>query len=122
VTCGTPESFFNGDGLFAMRSPEGGTSESSKDINGEVSIPVFTTGKMTSVQICEDILASGNAYAVAIHKVLFCDPDLPLKADLVINASGFNPANDFYNKAKGLVNQIYFIGDAKMPKNIHDAY
>ncbi|MHC4307295.1 MAG: NADH:flavin oxidoreductase, partial [Planctomycetota bacterium] len=61
VTCGTPESFFNGDGLFAMRSPEGGTSQSSKDIKGGVSIPIFATGKMTSVQIIEDILASGNA-------------------------------------------------------------
>ncbi len=80
VTCGTPESFFNGDGLFAMRSPEGGTSESSKDIKGEVSVPVFATGKMTSVQIFEDILASGNADAVAIDRSLFCDPDLPMKA------------------------------------------
>ena len=44
-----------------------------------------------------------------------------LKADLVINASGFNPANDFYNKAKDLVNEVYLIGDAKMPRNIHDA-
>ncbi len=82
VTCGTPESFFNGDGLFAMRSPEGGTSESSRDIKGEVSIPVFATGKMTSVQICEDILASGNADAVAIDRALFCDPDLPIRARL----------------------------------------
>ncbi len=44
-----------------------------------------------------------------------------LKADLAINASGFNPANDFYNKAKDLVNEIHLIGDAKMPRNIHDA-
>jgi len=44
-----------------------------------------------------------------------------LKADLVINASGFNPANDFYNKAKDLVNEVYLIGDAKVPRNIHDA-
>ena len=63
ITCGTPESFFNGDGLFAMRSPEGGTSQSSKDIKGEVSIPVFATGKITSAQMLEDILASGNADA-----------------------------------------------------------
>ena len=80
VTCGTPESFFNGDGLFAMRSPEGGTSQSSKDIKGEVSIPVFATGKITSAQMLEDILASGNADALAIDRALFCDPDLPVKA------------------------------------------
>jgi 2,4-dienoyl-CoA reductase-like NADH-dependent reductase (Old Yellow Enzyme family)/thioredoxin reductase len=80
VTCGTPESFFNGDGLFAMRSPEGGTSQQSKDIKGEVSIPVFATGKITDVQMLEDILASGNADAVAIDRALFSDPDLPMKA------------------------------------------
>ncbi len=80
VTCGTPESFYNGDGLFAMRSPEGGTSESCKGIKGEVSIPVFATGKMTDIQIIEDILASGNADTVAIDRALFCDPDLPAKA------------------------------------------
>ncbi len=80
ITCGTPESFFNGDGLFAMRSPEGGTSQSSKDIKGEVSIPVFATGKITSAQMLEDILASGNADALAIDRALFCDPDLPVKA------------------------------------------
>jgi NADPH-dependent 2,4-dienoyl-CoA reductase/sulfur reductase-like enzyme len=44
-----------------------------------------------------------------------------LKADLVINASGFNPANDFYHKARDLVNEVYLIGDAKIPRNIHDA-
>ena len=44
-----------------------------------------------------------------------------LKADLVINASGFNPANDFYPKAKDMVNDVYLIGDAKIPRNIHDA-
>ncbi len=44
-----------------------------------------------------------------------------LKADLVINASGFNPANDFFHKARGLVNEVYLIGDAKVPRNIHDA-
>ncbi len=80
VTCGTPESFFDGDGLFAMRSPEGGTSQSCKHIKGTVSIPVFATGKMTSVQIIEDILASGNADAVAIDRALFSDPDFPMKA------------------------------------------
>ncbi len=80
VTCGTPESFFNGDGLFAMRSPEGGTSQSSKDIKGKVSIPVFATGKITSTQMLEDILASGNADALAVDRALFCDPDLPVKA------------------------------------------
>ncbi|ODS32105.1 MAG: NADH:flavin oxidoreductase [Candidatus Scalindua rubra] len=80
VTCGTPESFFNGDGLFAMRSPEGGTSQISKDIKGEVSIPVFATGKVTNVQMVEDILASGNADALALDRALFCDPDLPVKA------------------------------------------
>jgi 2,4-dienoyl-CoA reductase-like NADH-dependent reductase (Old Yellow Enzyme family)/thioredoxin reductase len=80
VTCGTPESFFNGDGLFAMRSPEGGTSQLSKDIKDEVSIPVFATGKITSAQMLEDILASGNADALAIDRALFCDPDLPVKA------------------------------------------
>jgi NADPH-dependent 2,4-dienoyl-CoA reductase/sulfur reductase-like enzyme len=44
-----------------------------------------------------------------------------LKADLVINASGFNPANDFFHKARGLVNEVHLIGDAKVPRNIHDA-
>ena len=44
-----------------------------------------------------------------------------LKADLVINASGFNPANDFYQKARGLVKEVHLIGDAKVPRNIHDA-
>ncbi len=86
VTCGTPESFFNGDGLFAMRSPEGGTSESSRDIKGEVSIPIFATGKMTDVQIFEDILASGNADAVAIDRALFCNPDLPIMARVEKNS------------------------------------
>ncbi len=80
VTSGTPESFFNGDGLFAMRSPEGGTSQLSKDIKGEVSIPVFATGKITNVQMVEDILTSGNADALALDRPLFCDPDLPVKA------------------------------------------
>lgn len=80
VTCGTPESFFNGEGLFAMRSPEGGTAVESKVIKGEVSIPVFATGKMTSVQIFESILAGGSADAVAIDRALFCDPDLPVRA------------------------------------------
>ena len=80
VTSGTPESFFNGDGLFAMRSPEGGTSQLSKDIKGEVSIPVFATGKITNVQMAEEILASGNADALALDRPLFCDPDLPKKA------------------------------------------
>ncbi len=46
---------------------------------------------------------------------------MELKADLVINASGFNPANDFYPKAKDMVNEVYLIGDAKIPRNIHDA-
>jgi len=80
VTCGTPESFFNGDGLFAMRSPEGGTSQQCKDIKGGVSIPVFVTGKITGVQMLEDILASGDADAVAIDRALFSDPDLPMRA------------------------------------------
>lgn len=80
VTCGTPESFFNGDGLFAMRSPEGGTSESCKHIKDVVSIPVFATGKITDVQMFEDIVSSGNADAVAIDRALFSDPDLPIKA------------------------------------------
>ncbi|MFQ5713115.1 MAG: FAD-dependent oxidoreductase [Candidatus Scalinduaceae bacterium] len=80
VTSGTPESFFNGDGLFAMRSPEGGTSQLSKDIKGEVSIPVFATGKITNVQMVEDILASESADALALDRPLFCDPDVPVKA------------------------------------------
>jgi 2,4-dienoyl-CoA reductase (NADPH2) len=77
VTSGTPESFFNGDGLFAMRSPEGGTSQLSRDIKREVTIPVFATGKITNVQMVEDILASD---ALALDRALFCDPDLPMKA------------------------------------------
>lgn len=80
VTTGTPESFFNGDGLFAMRSPDGGTSQLSKDIKGECSIPIFATGKITNVQMAEDILASGNADVLALDRPLFCDPDLPAKA------------------------------------------
>jgi NADPH-dependent 2,4-dienoyl-CoA reductase/sulfur reductase-like enzyme len=44
-----------------------------------------------------------------------------IKADLVINASGFNPANDFFPKAKDLINEVHLIGDAKLPRNIHDA-
>jgi NADPH-dependent 2,4-dienoyl-CoA reductase/sulfur reductase-like enzyme len=80
VTSGTPESFFNGDGLFAMRSPEGGTSQLSRDIKREVTIPVFATGKITNVQMVEDILASESADALALDRALFCDPDLPMKA------------------------------------------
>ena len=32
-----------------------------------------------------------------------------------------NPANDFFHKARGLVNEVHLIGDAKVPRNIHDA-
>jgi 2,4-dienoyl-CoA reductase-like NADH-dependent reductase (Old Yellow Enzyme family)/thioredoxin reductase len=79
ITCGTPESFFNGDGLFAMRSPEGGTSQLSKDIKGDSSITVFVTGKITNAQMAEDILASESADALALDRLLFCDPDFPVK-------------------------------------------
>ncbi|MFQ5964852.1 MAG: FAD-dependent oxidoreductase [Candidatus Scalinduaceae bacterium] len=82
VTSGTPESFFNGEGLFAMRSPDGGTSQLSKEIKGEVSIPVFATGKITNVQMIEDILVSENADALALDRPLFCDPDIAIKARL----------------------------------------
>ena len=72
------------------------------------------------VQFC----LSSKLIEITEDKVIIEDntgETVALKADLVINASGFNPANDFYNKAKDLVNEIYLIGDAKIPRNIHDA-
>ena len=72
------------------------------------------------VQFC----LSSKLMEITEDKVIIEDntgETVALKADLVINASGFNPANDFYHKAKDLVNETYLIGDAKMPRNIHDA-
>jgi 2,4-dienoyl-CoA reductase-like NADH-dependent reductase (Old Yellow Enzyme family)/thioredoxin reductase len=80
VTAGTHESFFIGDGFFAMRSPKGGTVALTEAIKKEVKVPVFANGRISNPQFAEEILSSGKADAIAMARPLLKDPDFPKKA------------------------------------------
>ncbi|HLG30513.1 MAG TPA: FAD-dependent oxidoreductase, partial [Candidatus Brocadiales bacterium] len=67
---------------------------------------------------------NANVKEITATKVIITNSDgkeIELEADVVINATGFDPNNDAFFKLKNIVRDVHIIGDAKKPSNIHDA-
>ncbi|HHT9126217.1 MAG TPA: oxidoreductase [Candidatus Brocadiia bacterium] len=70
------------------------------------------------------IYLNASVKEITATKVIItnCDgKEVALEADVVINATGFDPNNDVFFKIKDMVKDVHIIGDAKKPSNIHDA-
>jgi len=79
VTAGNFESCMMGDGLFAMRSPEENVVYLAQELKKELSIPVFTCGKIPDPEACEKIIKEKKADGIALGRPLLSDPTFPEK-------------------------------------------